>query len=110
MVELLVAMAILAAVVIPLAWSIISERRLARAYYQQAVAMEVLDGEMEVLLAGEWRAYSPGQHPYEIHALSATNLPPGNFTLTINSTRVRLDWLPAVKHHGGAQFREATVQ
>ena len=109
MVELLAAMAILASVLIPLAWSIISERRLARAYYQHAVAMEILDGEMEVLLAGEWRAFSPGQHPYEVHAMSATNLPSGSFTLSLDTNRVRLDWVPAVKHHGGAQFREARV-
>ena len=52
MVELLVALAILTGVLLPLAYSFVSERRLARSAYQRAVAMEIVDGEMEVLLAG----------------------------------------------------------
>jgi hypothetical protein len=110
MVELLVAMAILAGVLVPLGWSITSERRLARALYQRAIAMEILDGEMETLLAGEWRAFTAGSREYQVHAGAATNLPPGTFSLTINSNRLRLDWIPAVKHHGGAIFREARLQ
>jgi hypothetical protein len=107
MVELLAAMAILAGVAVPLGWSLASERTLARSLYQRAVAMEILDGELEVLAAGEWRAFSPGTREYQVHARSATNLPPGAFTLTIDSKRVRLEWTPAIKHHGGAISREA---
>ena len=64
MVELLVALAFLVGVLFPLAYSFVSERRLARAYYQRAVAMEIVDGEMEALLAGQWRAFPPGTHDY----------------------------------------------
>ena len=83
LVELLVAMAILAGVLLPLAYSFVSERRLARGSYQRTVAMEIVDGEIEVLLAGEWRAFSPGTHDYQVHAAAATNLPPGHFTLSV---------------------------
>jgi len=109
MIELLAAMAILASVAIPLAWSLSSERRLARALYQRAVAMEIIDGEMETLLAGEWRAFAQGRHDYPVRALSATNLPPGGFYLTVEPNVVRLEWQPAVKHHGGPFKREARV-
>ena len=51
--EMVVAMAILVVAVLPLAYSIISEQRLLRTYYQRAVAMEIVDGEMEALVAGE---------------------------------------------------------
>jgi hypothetical protein len=109
MVELLAAMAILSGVLVPLAWSLGSERRLARALYQRAIAMEIVDGEMEVLLAGEWRAYGEGRHEYAVRALSVTNLPPGHFLLRIDSKVVRLEWQPGVKRHGGPVSREGRL-
>ncbi len=110
MVELLVAMALLVGTLLPLAYSITSEKRLARALYQRAVAMEIVDGEMETLLAGEWRRFSPGTQNYDVHALAATNLPPGRFVLTVQETKLRLEWRPAVKQHGGPVVREVTVK
>jgi len=108
--ELLVAMALLVSALLPVAYSIASERRLARAYYQRAVAMEIVDGEIEVLAAGEWRAFTPGTHEYHVQAGSMTNLPPGHFLLTVQNDKVRLEWQPAVKMHGGAVVREARVR
>src|SRR5207247_5331359 len=60
MVELLVAMALITGALLPLAYSLASERRLVRATYQRAVAMEIVDGEMEVLAAGRLAAFAPG--------------------------------------------------
>jgi hypothetical protein len=110
MVELLVAMALIIGVLFPLAYSFVSERRLARSYYQRAVAMEIVDGEMEVLVAGEWRAFPPGTHDYTVHAGAATNLPPGRFILSIQPGKLRLRWLPAIKDHGGPVTREAMLK
>lgn len=108
--ELLVAMALLVGALLPLAYSIASERRLARAYYQRAVAMAVVDGEMEVLAAGGWRAFTPGTREYLVQAGAITNLPPGTFLLTIDERVVRLEWKPAVKQHGGGVVREVTIK
>ncbi len=110
MVELLVALAILAGVLLPLAYSFSSERRLARAYYNRAVAMEIVDGEMEALVAGQWRAFTPGTHDYPVQCGAATNLPPGRFIVTVQTNKVRLRWQPAVKDRGGAVTREASVR
>lgn len=110
MVELLVALAILTGVLLPLAYSFASERRLARSCYQRAVAVEIVDGEMEALLAGEWRAFAPGTQEYQVHAVAATNLPPGRFTLSVQPGKLRLRWQPATKDHGGPVTREAIVQ
>lgn len=110
MAELLVAIALLAIAVLPVGYSIVSEKVLARAAYERAVAMEIVDGEIEVLQAGEWRTYAPGQHDYPVHANAATNLPPGNFRLTIGSDKVRLVWEPAKKHHGGPVVREVLIK
>jgi hypothetical protein len=110
MIELLVALAIVIVALLPVAYSFAAERRLALASYQRAVAMEIVDGEMEALIAGEWRAYSPGTHEYHVHAGAATNLPAGKFLLTVQSDKVRLRWQPAVKDHGGPVTREALIK
>jgi hypothetical protein len=110
MIELIVAMAILTACLLPLAYSIFSERRLARASYQRAIAMELVDGEMEILAAGEWRAFAPGKHPYSVRAAAATNLPPGEYLLTVDPGKLRLEWQPGVKRHGGAVVRELILK
>ncbi len=106
MAELLVALALLLSAVLPLAYSIASEKRLARSTYQRAIAMEIVDGEIEALLAGEWRAFSPGSQDYHVHARAATNLPAGRFVLNLTSDKIRLEWRPAQKHSGGLVARE----
>jgi hypothetical protein len=110
MVELMVALALLMGVLLPLAYSFTSERRLARAYYNRAVAMEIVDGEMEALLAGGWRAFQPGTHDYEVHCGAATNLPPGRFSLTVQTNKLRLQWQPAGKDRGGRVTREGILK
>jgi len=106
----MVAIAVLVIAVLPIGYSVASEKVLARAYYERTVAMEIVDGEMEVLLAGEWRSFSPGAQAYPVDANAATNLPDGKFLLTIDSGKVRLEWRPAGKHHGGPVVREAVVK
>jgi len=110
MVELLVALALVVVILLPFAYAFTGERRIALASYQRAVAMEIVDGEMEVLLAGEWRAFSAGTHDYTAHAAAATNLPPGRFTLSVQPSKLRLRWQPAVKDRGGPVTREAVLK
>lgn len=98
--ELIVALALLTGALLPLAYSITSEKRLARDSYHRAVAMEIVDGEMEILAAGEWRVFSPGSHEYSVRAAAATNLPAGQFLLTITTNKVRLEWRPLAKKIG----------
>ena len=92
--ELVVAIAILAVVVLPLGGVWYQETRLLRAYYRDALAMEILDGETEVLAAGEWRSFPAGRHELKPTANAAKNLPPGHFILTREAQRARLEWLP----------------
>ena len=110
MIELLVAVALLAGCVLPLAYSIASERRYARALYQRAVAMEIVDGEIEALAAGQWRAFSNGACQYQVRARAATNLPPARFLLTVQPGRLRLEWRPERQQHGGPVVREAIIR
>jgi Tfp pilus assembly protein PilV len=108
-VEIIVAMAILAVGVMPLAYSFAQETRLFRKSYQRAVAVELVDGEMEILLAGGWRSYSPGTNNYVLRGGAATNLPPGETRLTITGRQLRLEWLPARKDPFSKVVREAAI-
>ncbi len=110
MTELLVAIALLTAALLPLAYSLVSERRTAKAYYLRAVAMEIVDGEMEALLAARPRPLETGTREFSVHANAATNLPPGKFLLTVSTNSLRLEWKPSVKDHGGPVTREVLLK
>jgi hypothetical protein len=104
--EITVAISILAVAVLPLAFLFAHEGKLLRAYYRDAVAMQILDGEMEVLAAGEWHRLPEGIQNYNVTARSATNLPPGRFVVTRQAKMLRMEWLP---QKGRAMRREVTL-
>lgn len=106
MADLAVAMGILASAMLPIAFIFHQELRLCRTCYYEAVALEIVDGEMEILAAGEWRAFPEGEQAYPVRAHAATNLPPGRFVLTRAPQTVTLEWRPARPGNGRAITRE----
>jgi hypothetical protein len=110
MVELLVAIALLTGALLPIAFSIGSEKRLARTIYERAIAMEIVDGELEVLAAGEWKALSPGSHPYQPKGAALTNLPKGEFFVRIDPAKIRLEWISAKNPNHAAVVREIAIK
>jgi hypothetical protein len=107
--ELMIALAVIVIALIPLAYSFRSERKILRAHYNQAVAMEIIDGEMEFLHAGDWRKILEGEQPYKVTANAATNLPPGAFFLSRTGAMFRLEWRPAKKNSGGKIVRDVNM-
>ena len=110
LIELTCAMGILAVVMAGVAATSYTDLQALRAGYTRAVAIEIVDGEMEWLLAGEWRAHPEGAHDYAVRAAAAANLPDGRFVLTREGTRLRLEWLPAGRGKGGRVVREGVVK
>ena len=108
--EAVIAMGILTLALFPLAFSIVREQKLTRAYFNRAIVMEIVDGEMESLMAGEWRAFKPGAQSYGVRAEAARSLPPGKFVLTLNGDQVRLECLPDKSGKGGKVVREGRVK
>ena len=104
--ELSIALVILFVAGLPLAFTFVQETRLCRAYYFEAVAREIVDGEMEILAAAKFRDVRHGAQPFVVTAGSATNLPPGEFTLTLTDDRARLEWRPKMKGRGAVVARE----
>ena len=107
--ELVAAIGILGAAMLPLAYSFLHEQKVCRAYYFRAVAMELIDGEMEVLAAGEWQSLPEGERVYAIRGESAKNLPAGKFTLTVAASRLRLQWRADKPGQGGTVSREVNL-
>jgi hypothetical protein len=106
LIEIVVALCILSLVMIPISFSFIGEQRELGVYYHRAIAIEAVDGEMEILRAGEWRAFSEGAQDYAVRNPAATNLPPGRFILTRQGRHLRLQWRPEGKDKGGLVTRE----
>lgn len=108
--EMMVGMAIFVIAILPIGYAFMIDAHWARANYQRAVAMEVVDGEMEILAAGEWRSFPEGTHPYAVHANSATNLPPGQLLLTRTGNHLLLEWKPDKPQGIGSVTREVTAR
>jgi len=109
MIELVVALVILATAAIPIGLSFVNDQQLCRGYYYHAVAMEIVDGEMEALVAGEWRVFKDGVQPYPVRAEAAKNLPPGKFVLMVQGHRLKLEWQAAKRLPGGPVVREVVA-
>jgi len=110
MVDLVVAMAILAIAIVPLGFSFVRERQVLKIEYQHSVANEIVDGEMEILAAGGWKDFPDGSQNYSVHATAAASLPPGHFQLTKTGNHLRLEWTPDRRQGIGRVIREVTVK
>jgi|SRR5579872_984142 len=108
--EMVLALAILLIAVVPFALVASSDVKLFRGTYQRTVAMEIVDGEIEILAAGAWRDFPEGSHPYAVHANAAANLPPGKFKLTRTGNHLRLEWSSAKKIGIKPVVREVNVK
>jgi hypothetical protein len=109
-VDLLVGLAILSLAIVPLGFSFARERRVLHAEYFRSVAMEIVDGETEILVAGDWKDFPDGSQAYTVHANAAVNLPPGHFELTKNGNHLRLEWNSDERKGIGTVVREIIVK
>ena len=108
--DLVVGLAILTLAVVPLGFSFAHERQVLRAEYFRSVINEIVDGETEILAAGDWKNFPDGSQNYSVHANAAARLPPGHFQLTKIGNHLRLEWTPDEKHGVSAVIREITVK
>jgi len=93
-VDILIAIALLFIAAIPLMCSFGSDARALRFDYDRAVAMECVDGEMEVLAAGAWRHHPLGTNQITLSGNAARNLHPPTATLICQTNSIRLEWHP----------------
>lgn len=94
--ECLFALGFIAIAMIPLSFGFISEARYSRACYHRAALGSLIDGELEVLAAGEWQGLRPGTQIYPLKTDAIAGLPPGKTWATRDESarRLRLAWTP----------------
>ncbi len=107
-VDLVVALAILGLAIIPVSLSFSHERQLLRAEYFHSAAMEIVDGEMEILLAGGWKTLPDGVQEYSVHSPTVSRLPAGKFHMTKTGNHLRLEWNSDRRKGIGEVVREIT--
>ena len=110
MADALVAMAILALAVLPVGFAYEHQMQLLKVEYSRGVAIEIVDGEMEILAAGGWKNFPDGSQNYSVHAAAAASLPPGHFQLTKTANHLRLEWTADKRQGFGVVVREVTVK
>ncbi len=103
--DLFVALGILAIALLPISYSFLKEQQVCRGYYERALANQIVDGEMEVLAAGEWRALSEGKQDYAVSTRAGKNLQKGRLAFSRSGNFLRLEWHP---DKGETIIREAT--
>ena len=109
--EAVIAMGILVVAVVPLGYMFLKDARLFHMEYQRSIAIEMVDGEMEILAAGEWRSFPEGTNAYPARIEDAARLPPGRFLFIRSGKNLRLEWSPVEHKTGiGAVVREVTVR
>jgi hypothetical protein len=96
-----IALAILVMALLPLAYSFVADQRAMRAAYERAAAMQLVDGEMEVLAAGGWRQYPPGTNVITLTGNAAVNLTTNRALLIIETNSIRLEWRTAKRASAG---------
>ncbi len=102
MAELYAALAIFSMLVLTVAVPLAMDQSMVRKMTTRAVAMEIVDGEIELLAAGIGRNYKEGEQDYVVACDSAKSLPPGRFVLRVDARSVRLEWRE--KTHDGREI------
>jgi len=109
--EAVIAMGILVVAVIPLGYVFLKDARLFHMAYHRSIAIEMVDGEMEILAAGEWQSFPEGTNAYPARIETAALLPHGRFLFIRSGKHLRLEWSPTEHETGiGAVVREVTVK
>ena len=94
-VDMLAALTLLFVAVLPLGYSFYADQKGMRAGYERAVAMELLDGEMERLVAGAVNNLPPGTNEITLPGNAATNLHPAVARRIVGTNFIRLEWTRA---------------
>ncbi len=104
--DLGVALGLLTLVVVPFAYSYLQQQNQLRQAHHRAVAMELVDGEAEVLAAGALSNFPDGEAEYPVAGTAASRLPRGKFILLKNGSHGTLVWRPEPASLAGPVRRE----
>ncbi len=104
--DLVIAIMLLGLVLLPLAHSFASQRRLLQAEMDRATMVQLVDGELEILLAGPWRKLPEGTSSLTIRTNGLVRVAAGSCAVTRSNGMVKLEWTPAARSGVGRIIRE----
>ena len=108
-VDLMIGLAILTLAIVPLGFAFAKERQVLKIEYARSVANEIVDGEMEILVAGAAKNLPDGAQTYAVTARTVAQLPAGHFQFTKTGKHLRLEWTPDQRRGLSAVVREVTL-
>lgn len=108
--DLVIGLAILVIAVMPLGFSFTHERQALRTEYRRCVINELVDGEMEILVAGAARNLPDGTQNLQVQSRTMDRLPAGHFQLTKSGNHLQVAWLPDEKCGLNTITRETTLK
>ena len=108
--DIALAIVILGLIFIPLSVTSSAKLDLARRHHFKAVALNLIDGEIDVLLAGEIKKYKPGESLITPPGEAVGSLPKGEFILTLNDKIFKLEWVPEKSTKWGRVQREVNLK
>ena len=108
--DVALAVSILLLVFIPFSVTSSSKLDLARRQHFKAVALQMIDGELDVLMAGERQKYIPGEHKITPPGEAVKTQPVGEFILTVQENPRTIAWVPEKEAKWGRVEREVTLK
>ncbi len=109
-IDLAIGLAILTIALLPLGYAFARERQVLKMEYCRSVINELVDGEMEILAAGDGKSFPDGSQIYTVRSRAAATLPPGHFQLIKTGNHLRLEWTPDERRAISAIARETTLK
>lgn len=109
-IDLVAGLAILTIAIMPLGYAFSRERQALRTEYHRSVINEIVDGEMEILVAGAAKKIPDGTQSLAVSSRALETLPAGRFQLTKTGDRLRVEWSPEEKCGLSTVAREATLK
>ena len=106
----MLAVSILMLLFIPFGVTSSGKLDLARRQHFEAVALQMIDGELDVLLAGERQKYPLGEHKITPPGEAVKTLPVGEFILIVKEKQLFLAWVPEKEAKWGRVEREVTLK
>ncbi|MDR3458712.1 MAG: hypothetical protein P4N60_14780 [Verrucomicrobiae bacterium] len=108
--DLVIGLAILTIAILPIGYAFSSERQALRTEYRRCVINELVDGEMEILVAGAARNLPDGSQTLPVQSRAMNLLPAGHFQLIKAGNHLQLSWMPDEKCGFSAVVRETTLK
>lgn len=106
--DLVIALALLLVAVLPLAYAFRADFKALRFANERAAALSLVDGQMELLMAGGARTLAQGTNVITLTGAAVANLSTNRALVIREGGRIRLEWRPAGRSSAGV-IREGTL-